>query len=385
MKICIASHCFPPSQGAAELYIGSLAKELLKLGVEVTAATVNYGSGTPDFEEKDGLKIYRLPNSFPGSVKNFGFMYSVDSLLKKMWEKEPFDVLHSEHLFPIPRGGGFADKKGIPHVGVIEGISKLSLYSKLVYLAHRHYLPRSSYTTLVAWSRFLVEKFLKKWGIDDEKTRVIPGGIDLRKFNPYVDGRRTRKALVGETDSRVIFTAKPLYHTNAMGIRYILKSMKDVMKEYKDAVLIIAGGGRKKEELKKLSQDLELNDRVKFIGWVPQEDLPKYYAAADVIVDSIIYSHSGSVTVMESLASGRPNVLCDIECLPGNNSFPSRDMAVLVKPGDSHSMAEGILRLLDDRKYGKKLGRNAWKFVSRNFSIDTVAFKYKRLYEELTS
>lgn len=385
MKVCILSHCFPPSQGAAELYIGDLARELSKLGLELTVVTVAYDPRVPTFEEKSGIKIHRLSNGFPLAFKNFGFMFNVNSFLEKVWEKENFDVLHSEHIFPIPRGGGFAEKKGIPHVAVIEGISRLSLYSKFVYLAHRYCLPRSSFRVLVSWSRFLIDEFFNKWGINEGKIRIIPGAIDVRKFNPYVNGSKIREALVGEKDSKVIFTAKPLNHTNALGMTYIIRAMKNVLEEHGESLLIIAGDGRKKEELQRLALNMGLGERVRFIGWVPQEDLPRYYAASDIVVDSIIYRHAGSVTVLESLASGKPNVLCDIECLPGENSFPSSDIAVLVKPRDAQAMAKGIIKLLEDEKYGKKLGRNAWNFIARDFSIDRVAFEYKRLYEEITA
>jgi glycosyltransferase involved in cell wall biosynthesis len=383
MKVCIASHCFPPSQGAAELYIGNLSKELSKLGLEVTVVTAANDPKAPVFEERDRLKVYRFNTRFPGAFKNFGFMFNVSSFLDKIWEKERFDILHSEHIFPIPKGGRFAEKKGIPHVAVIEGVSRVSLYSKLVYLAHRYHLPRSSFSVLVAWSRFLVKEFFNKWGIDEEKIKVIPGAIDVTKFNPYVDGSRVREALLEGEDSKVIFTAKPLNHTNALGIAYIIRAMKLVVEEHDDCLLVIAGDGRRKNELQKLALKAGLGGRVRFLGWVSQEELPCYYAASDVVVDSITYSHAGSITVLESLASGKPNVLCNIECLPGENSFPSEEIAVLVKPGDSQAMAAGIIRLLEDEKLGKKIGRNAWNFISRNFSIDRIAFKYKKLYEVL--
>lgn len=385
MKVCLLSHCFSPSQGAAELYIGNLAEELVKLGLDLTVITAAVNPAVAAYEEKGRLKIHRINVNYPAAFKNFGFMYQVHSALKQTFQEEKFDVLHSEHIFPIPKGGEFAKIKGVPHIGVIEGISRLSLYSKLVYLAHRHYLPRSKYDVLVAWSRFLVEEFFIKWGIGEEKTKVIPGAVDTKKFNPTIDGSNIREALIEQKDFKVIFTAKPLNHTNALGMAVIIEAMKEVVEEHENCKLVIAGDGRKRRQLEKLSNSLGLKDRVKFVGWVSQEMLPAYYAASDIVVDSIIYRHAGSVTVLESLASGRPNVLCNIESLPGENSFPSDDFSVLVKPGDAQDMAGGIIRLLEDEKLGRRLGKNAWNFISKNFSIEKVASEYKKLYEEITS
>jgi glycosyltransferase involved in cell wall biosynthesis len=379
MKVCILSHCFPPAQGAAELYIGNLAEELAKIGLEIVVITNAFDAALPAFEKRE-IKIYRFANRFPPSFHNFGFMLELAPVLKKVYEKEKFNLLHSEHVFPVPKAGKFAEENRIPHVAVIEGISKISLYSKLVYLTHKFVLPRSHFDALVAWSKFLSEEFLKKWGIEENKIRIIPGGIDTEKFNPFVDSKELRNTLA-DPNQKLIFTAKPLNYTNVLGLAYVIKAMKAV-KEH-DCKLLIGGDGRKRKDLEKLARNLDLQKHVKFLGWIRQEKIPEYYAAADVVVDSIIYRHAGSVTVLESLASGKPNVLCDIECLPGENSFPSNDIAMLVKPRDEKDMARGIITLLEDEAIGEKIGMNAWNFVKENFSIDKIALQYKNLYEEL--
>lgn len=380
MKVCILSHCFPPAQGAAELYIGNLAEELAKIGLEIVVVTNAFDAALPAFEEHKNLKIYRFANRFPSAFHNYGFMSELMPVLKKVYEKEKFNLLHSEHVFPVPKAGKFAEENKIPHVAVIEGISKVSLYSKLVYLTHKLVLPRSHFDILVAWSKFLSEEFLKKWGIDENKIRIIPGAVDTRKFNPFVSGTQLRNALADS--GKIIFAAKPLNHTNALGLAYVIKAMKEVVGEH-DCKLLIGGDGRKRKDLEELTRRLGLQEYVKFLGWIKQEKIPEYYTAADVVVDSIIYRHAGSVTVLESLASGKPNVLCDIECLPGENSFPSSNIAVLVKPGDEKDMARGIITLLEDEALGKKIGANAWNFVKENFSIEKIALRYKELYEEL--
>ena len=119
------------------------------------------------------------------------------------------------------------------------------------------------------------------------------------------------------------------------------------------------------------------------MGWIQQDDIPAYYAAADIVVNSTVYRHAGSVKVLESLSSGKPNVLCNIESLPGENSFPTEDIAVLVKPEDEHDMAHGMLKLLNDEELGKRLGNNAWNFIKDNFSIESIAKDYEKLYREL--
>jgi glycosyltransferase involved in cell wall biosynthesis len=383
MKVCILSHSFSPAQGAAELYMGNLAEELAKNGLEVVVITNAYDAALPTFEEHGNLKIYRFSNRFPPAFQNYGFMLGLGPVLKKVHEKERFDLLHTEHVFPMPSAGKFAKKNKIPHIVVIEGISRVSPYSKLVHLTHKFILPRAHFDILVAWSRFLVEEFFKKWGMSEDKIRIIPGALDLNKFNPNIDGSKVRGDLLDPDTEKLIFTVTPMNHSNFIGLAYIVKAMQDVVRENKTCKLIIGGDGRRKKDAEKLVRDMGLQQHVKFIGWIQQERIPEYYAASDIVVNSTVYRHAGSVKVLESLSSGKPNVLCNIESLPGEDSFPTKDIAMLVKPKDAHDMARGILEVLNDEERGKRLGSNAWNFIMDTFSIENIARDYKKVYEEL--
>ena len=132
-----------------------------------------------------------------------------------------------------------------------------------------------------------------------------------------------------------------------------------------------------------LTKKLDLNNNVKFTGWIPQNQMPNYYRAVDILVDSFVFSHPESVTVLESLASGTPNVLTEIECLPGEKNVPTSDIAMLAKPANHKSIAKSILSLLEGKPLGKKLGKNARALVEKEFSVKKVTDSYISLYDEL--
>jgi glycosyltransferase involved in cell wall biosynthesis len=382
MKICILTHDFPPGQGAALLYIDSLVRELVKLGIEIIVITILHDKNSAQIEKGENLTVYRFPVRGPSFLNNFEYGIRLLPFLEKIYKKEKFDLIHSEHVFPILNAGIFSKRKNIPHIAVIEGISKISLYSKLVYLAHKFLLPRSHFDVLISWSQFLIDEYFKKWCIDERKIEIISGGIDINKFNPFVDGTEIKEKLK-TNDEKIIFTAKPLYKTNALGIAYIIKAMKYVFEKYDNCKLVIAGDGRKRKDLEKLAKDLNLEEKVEFLGGINQEKIPNYYKAADLVVNSLIYRHAGSMTILESLASGTPMVLTRIECLPGKKCVPTDDIAILVDPANDKDIARGILTLLKNEELGEKLGENAWKFIRMNFSMDKIARDYKKLYESL--
>jgi glycosyltransferase involved in cell wall biosynthesis len=380
MKVCILTHDFPPGQGAALRYIGDLVDELLKFKIKIVVITLAANQNVPLFEKKNNLTIYRFRPRLRPYLWNFEFMLRLKPILEYVYKKEIFDLLHSEHIFPVFAAGIFSKKYKIPHIVVIEGITKYTPYSKIVCLIHRLILPKSHYDILVSWSKFIIDEYFRKWGMKIKNIEIIPGAVDTKKFNPFV--KRKKMKLVSKNE-KLIFIAKPLYASNAIGIATAIRAMKEVLKKEKNCKLIVAGEGRKRKSLEELIRNLHLEENVKFIGWVRQSEIPNYYAAADVVIDPINFRHPGSITVLESLTSGKPLVITRTECLPGERNIPNNKISVVVKHSDYEDMARGILKLLKNRKLGQKIGKNAWIFVRNNFSMEKIARKYKKLYEKI--
>ncbi len=381
MKICFLTHAFPPAETAAASYSNDFVNELVDNGFEVVVVTTRRNGSAKAVEKRGGLSVYRTNLELPIFADYFEFMTKVSPVIENIHKKEDFELMHSEHLFPAPSAGLFAKKQKIPHVLTIEGVSNVSLYSKMLFQLHKFLLPRMHFDVLASWGRYILDKYFLKWGIEESKCMVIPGAVDTKRFSPNVDGKTVRERLVDA--EKIIFTAKPMYLTNALGIAHIIRAMEIVSKENFDCKLVIGGTGRMLNKLQNLTDKLNLNGTVKFIGWVPQKQMPNYYRAADIIVDSFIFSHPGSVTVLESLASGTPNVLTEIECLPGENNVPTLDIAMLAKRADHESIAQGILNLIEDKALGKKLGKNARTLVEKEFSVKKVTDSYINLYNEL--
>ena len=381
MKVCFVTHSYPPGETAANVYNKNFVDGLINKGYEVVVVTITGLNDLPLIEKSKNLTVYRFPLRLNYSWHFFEVMTKPLAILRKIYDKEGFDLIHTEHVFPVPYVGVFAEKNKIPHVVTIEGMSRLSPYSKFLFQIHRNVLPYAHYDTLVSWSRMMVDEYFSKWGIEEDKIKVIPGAVDIKSFNPFVNGNGIRPDL--SSKDKVIIMAKPMYLTNAIGMAYVIKAMKIVSREYRDCELIVCGDGRMKNNLIGLMNKMNLDNFVRFIGWIPQKTIPIYYNASDVITDSIIYKHAGSITVLESLSCGKPNVLTDIECLPGEHNKPNKNIAMLSKPRSIESMAVNIIKLLNDKTLGKKLSRNAWNLIKRNFTVEKIVKMYNKVYTNL--
>jgi len=127
-------------------------------------------------------------------------------------------------------------------------------------------------------------------------------------------------------------------HTHQKGISYLIYAMEKLRRD--DVTLVIGGKGHLTDQLKLFVEMLGLEDQVKFVGYVPDEELGDYYACADLFVSPSIAEPFG-ITFVESLSVGTRVVAG--EC--GAAEVLPEDCLIEVEP-NSWSIADGIERAL---------------------------------------
>jgi glycosyltransferase involved in cell wall biosynthesis len=147
------------------------------------------------------------------------------------------------------------------------------------------------------------------------------------------------------------------------------------MKELGDVDLLIVGEGPEKERLMTLTHEFGLGERVRFVGQVPQEELPMYYSAAEALV--LASSREGWANVLlESIACGTPVIATDIE---GNREvIQSPKAGVLVKERTSTGLACAIQGILADPP-----SRQETRAYAEKFSWEATTEGQLRLFEKI--
>jgi phosphatidylinositol alpha-1,6-mannosyltransferase len=146
-------------------------------------------------------------------------------------------------------------------------------------------------------------------GVEEDKIVIVPNGTDPQRFNPNIDFKELMKKY-NLQNKKIILSISRLVKRKNFGA--VIEVMPDILKEVPDAVYVIGGTGPMKEEWKKLAEEKEVEDKVIFIGYIPDEDLPKYYAMCDVFVmPSIEMKEEGEVegfgiAFLEANACGKP-------------------------------------------------------------------------------
>jgi glycosyltransferase involved in cell wall biosynthesis len=136
------------------------------------------------------------------------------------------------------------------------------------------------------------------------KIHVIPGGVDTNRFQPNLSPQQARQQLDWPQDRQIIFSPRRL--VRRMGIDNLLSAVAQIKSKISEVWLAVAGKGALREELEAQAKALGLDEYVKFLGFLPDEDLPVAYQAADLTVIPSQSLEGFGLVLLESLACGTP-------------------------------------------------------------------------------
>lgn len=230
-----------------------------------------------------------------------------------------------------------------------------------------------------------VRRWLLTDGYPPERVVVIANGIDIPQFSGRARGRlRQELGLSSETPIvGVVSHLRPL-----KGIEYFLTAAVSVAARFPDARFVLIGDhlqrqngvvareGSYRERLQSYTRELGLEGRVIFAGY--RDDVPELLA--DITVSVLPSLSEGlSNTLLESMAAGVPVVATAVGGTP--EAIEDGVHGLLVPPGDPEALARGIVRMLDDRRLLRRLGRAARERVAKRFSVDRMVSDTDALYE----
>ena len=163
-------------------------------------------------------------------------------------------------------------------------------------------------------------------------------------------------------------------------------AMKDVIKVFPNAKLIIGGSGPEKDKLVKLCDDLDLKNNVIFVGYIDNADLPKYYASSDVFVLPSIETKGGDteglgVVLLEAMACGTPVIGSNIGGI--TDIIIDNKTGFLTQPENAENIAEKIIELLSNKGTRQMVSDNGLITIQENFSWDVVTNEFIETYQGL--
>jgi glycosyltransferase involved in cell wall biosynthesis len=144
--------------------------------------------------------------------------------------------------------------------------------------------------------------------------------------------------------------------------------------------LLVAGDGTARADLEREAQERQIAARVRFLGYVPNEQLPDYLAAADLFVMPTLCREGFPVSVVEAMASGLVPVASHIGGIP--TAVTSERTGVLVPPGRPDALASALARLAGDAPRRAALAEAARAEALARFGVERMVDDTLAVLEE---
>jgi len=248
-------------------------------------------------------------------------------------------------LYTLPMLDSLSDTPIVVHFhgpwaaeGSVQGDRKVVRQAKLwverrVYERAGHFIVLSK-----AFARVLTESY----GIPPERISIVPGGVDCDRFASQLSKAQACQQLRLPENRPIVFAVRRL--APRMGLQDLISAASRVRARVPDVLVLIAGKGPIAEQLQKQIADLGLQDHVRLLGFLPDEDLPTAYRAADLSVVPTVALEGFGLVAAEALAAGVPVLVTPIGGLPEVVSDLSADLVLPASGTDA--LADGITAAL---------------------------------------
>ncbi|MBO3461299.1 glycosyltransferase family 4 protein [Aetokthonos hydrillicola Thurmond2011] len=304
--LCLGLGWFPKTPGGLERYMYELTQKLAANQDQIEVC----GVGLPEAEPNMGIKLTNLGSPDAPILQR---LWTIRENFRKTRVGNPDAINLHFALYSLP----ILDllPKKVPITFNFHGPwafeseqevaeKRFSILVKQWLIEKRTYHRCDRLIVLSkAFGRILHEEYQIPW----EKIHVIPGGVDIERFQPKLSKESCREKLNWPSDRQILFTSRRLVHR--VGVDKLLTALAKIKHNVPDVWLAIGGRGPIQAELQQQATELRLDNHVKFLGFLPDDELPLAYQAADLTVMPSQSFEGFGLALVESLACGTP-VLC---------------------------------------------------------------------------
>lgn len=207
---------------------------------------------------------------------------------------------------------------------------------------------------------------------DQSKIHVIYNGIDLNEF----EKSNHQQIYHPNNGEHLIGNSGRLVHQK--GQKHLIELAFILKKKGYNFKILIAGDGELKQQLQNYAENLDVQDKIIFLGFV--KDIRAFMEQIDVFVLTSLWEGFGYV-IAEAMACGKPVVAFNNSSNPelvknGENGF-------LVPFPDIELFAQQIELLLNDKELSKRMGEKSIQILNNNFTIDKTIEKLEKLLTQL--
>lgn len=200
------------------------------------------------------------------------------------------------------------------------------------------------------------------------RSEVMTNAVDTERFAPAArSGPKPKR--------RRLIVPRRLFPKN--GVEYFVRALPLIARQV-DVEARIVGDGPERDRLTRLASELEVADRVEFLGACPNERMPVLLGEAELaVIPSLL--EATSIAALEAMACGLPVAASAVGGLP---EIIDQNVGALFAPRDPGALASAVVTLLKHSDLSE-LGMEARRRVVANWSLERLVQRHIEIYREL--
>jgi len=382
MKVLIISLAYLPFVGGAELAVKEITDRIDGIsaqggpasGWDFDMVTVNLDGKQKEVEQVGRIKVYRIGKN---KLDKYFFPFAGFSKAQQLHQEHNYDAVWA---IMANQAGLVAIrlKKKFPQIKYLltlqEGDSLKRIWSRTWFMRplYRQIYQQADFIQPI--STFLANR-ANLCGYQG-RMAIVPNGVDLSNFSREFNQSEVinfRKQLGLLPDDKVVTTISRLVYKN--GVDILVKAAKNL-----SVKVLIIGSGKLEIKLKSLAQELGVRDKILFLGYIGQKDLPQYLKISDVFVRTSRSEGLGTA-FLEAMASGVPVVGTKIGGIP--DFLKENETGLFCELSNPTDLAGKIQTLLVDHSLREKLIKNGRDLVLQNYDWQGIATKIKEIIQNI--
>jgi glycosyltransferase involved in cell wall biosynthesis len=387
MRILILTPTFLPALGGAELVVFHICRRLacnhsVLILTPHLQKKILENNGSADYDHLINFNVERYQDRYSlmklrghqltsGLIPPFS-LSAVAATRKAVGSFKP-DVLNVHYVMPTGLAGFYAKKVlKIPTVITYNGrdvpgpgVPKLWKYW------HRLIGRNCSEMTFV--SKYCHNAI---YNSDNTEGNVIYNGVENPRSVTNGQIVALKSKLQIEKDESVLFGLQRLDPLKRVDI--LIKSMELILRKKSKVRLIIGGKGEDMPQLKKLAEKLKISKYITFAGFIPDKEIPVYYAISDLCVFHSTYETFGMVLAE---AMNYKKAIVSVSNTAISEIIDNGKTGLLVPTLNHKAFANAVLKLLSNEERRNKMGMQGYNKAQKLFKWDVIASQYEKVFE----
>ncbi|MCS7201885.1 MAG: glycosyltransferase family 4 protein [Dictyoglomus sp.] len=391
MNILMLTWEFPPRIiGGLSRHVSDLSYALAEKNINITIITC-CSEGAKEKENVKNLSIHRVPHKIIETPDFINWVYFLNfSMIIKgieLFKQNLFDIIHVHDWLSAFAGYVLKHSFKKPLVATIHATEygrNQGIYTKEQSFIHsvEWWLTYEAWRVIVC-SSFMKEEITNLFNLPEDKIDVIPNGVNIENLKTNLDLKDVRKNFALPSEKIVLYIGRMYYQK---GPEYLLRSAPLVLSQYPNVKFIFVGTGDLLNPLKEEANNLGLQNKVVFTGFIDDSLRNALLNIADICVFPSIYEPFG-IVALEAMALSKPVIASNIGGF--KEIIDSGQDGLLFTPRDIYDLGQKILFLLKDENFANTIGKKAREKVESMYTWDKISEKtlkvYERVYKEYLS